>query len=91
MEYDASYYELSSKYAKLLVEAQNKRDEITPIEKLGFQEGFIFTEEGYFTTPSSGVDLINLQEELESIEKEIYKTIRKLQRHVIELKPKVRR
>ena len=91
MEYDARFDELKSKHIKLLVEAQKKRDEIRPVEELGFQEGFIFTEEGYFTSPSSGVDLINLQEELESIEKEQYKTRRELQQHVIEVKRKVKR
>lgn len=91
MEYDERYYDLSSKYAKLLVEAQNKRDEIKPIEELGFREGFIFTEEGIFTPPSSGVDLIQLHEELESIEKEKNKTMRELQQHVMRLKRTVRR
>ena len=90
MEYDEKYYALSLKYANLLVEAQKKRDEIRPIEKLGFEEGFVFTEEGNFTTPSSGVDLIHLQEELESIEKEIHKTMRELQRHVLKLRRKVK-
>ena len=86
MEYDERYYELSSKYGQLLVTAQKKREEIRPFEELGFREGFIITEEGYVSTPSSGVNLTQLHDELDSLEDECREAMHELQRHIIMLK-----